>query len=139
MKVFALCAALGLGGAYVWQKQKTAAAHDALRPPEKQQRTVLPGSKSAWGAPPGGKMMDDDGKVVEPPEVSEPGSQDVGGMADEDFGTDGGFVLPDEGGDEPAQEKTVLPGSKSIAPLLERPESKPVEPESPPRPGKVEP
>lgn len=84
-------------------------------------------------------MLDGDGKVVEPPEVSEADLREEMLHGSDDFGADGGFVLPDEGGDEPVQEKTVLPGSKSIAPLLERPEGKPVEPESPPKSGKVEP
>lgn len=121
MKALALCTALGLGGGYVWQRQKTAADHDdASKRPKEAQRTVLPGSKSAWGSPPGGKMADEDGEAIEPPEVLESGLQDIGGMADEDFGS-GEFVLPDEDGDEPAQEKTVLPGSKSIGRILPPP------------------
>ncbi len=141
MKVLALCIALGLGGGYVWQRQKAAAGHDdddASERPQEAPRTVLPGSKSAWGAPPGGKMVDEDGEVVEPPEVSEADLREEMRRGGDDFGS-GEFVLPDEDPNEPVREKTVLPGSKSIAPLLENPDRKPAEPESPVKPGKVEP
>ena len=84
-------------------------------------------------------MLDQDGKVVEPPEVSEVNLREEMLHGSDDFGGDGGFVLPDEGGDEQVQDKTVLPGSKSIAPLLESPERKPADPEPPVKLPKTEP
>ncbi len=83
-------------------------------------------------------MVDEDGEVVEPPEVSEADLREEMRRGGDDFGS-GEFVLPDEEANEPVREKTVLPGSKSIAPLLESQDRKPAEPESPVNPGKVEP
>ena len=138
-KVLALCSAVGLGGGYVWQRQKAAAVHDdRSERPQEAQRTVLPGSKSPWGGPPGEKIANQHGKVVEPPEVLEADLREEILRGGDDFGL-GEFVLPDEGPEEPVPEKTVLPGSKSIAPLLEHPDRKPAEPEPPVKPGKVEP
>jgi len=138
LKVLALCTALGLGGGYVWQRQKAAGHDDGSERTQEAQRTVLPGSKSPWGAAPGGKIVDQHGKVVEPPEVSEADLREEILRGGDDFGL-GEFVLPDEDPEEPVPEKTVLPGSKSIAPLLEHPDRRPAEPEPPVKPGKVEP
>lgn len=123
MKVLALCTALGLGGGYVWQRQKAAADHendDASKRPQEAQRTVLPGSKSAWGAPPGGKILGERGEVIEPPGISQSDLDEAMKRDSDDFGSRG-FVLPDEVPDEPVRKRTVLPGSKSIDRILPPP------------------
>lgn len=140
MKVLALCSALGLGGGYVWQRQKAAARHEVESERSQQaQRTVLPGSKSAWGFSADGKHLDEGegGDDIVVPDIPESVLQEELRRGGDDFG--GGFVLPDDVPEEPAREKTVLPGSKSIAPLLENPDRRPAEPEPPVKSGKVEP
>lgn len=138
-KVLALCSALGLGGGYVWQRQK-AADPQVSKEPEAMPRTVLPGSKSAWGFSPDGKRLDGGrgGDDIVVPDIPKSDLQGDMGRDLNDFGS-GGFVLPDDVPEEPVREKTVLPGSKSIAPLLEHPDRRPAEPEPPVKPGKVEP
>jgi hypothetical protein len=91
LKVLALCTALGLGGGYVWQRQKAAAAAAEKSEQEEHelQRTVLPGSKSAWGFSPGSRGVSNKGQEPEP-------------------------VLPPVVEEEKkVEERTVLPGSKS--------------------------
>lgn len=107
MRVLALCTALGLGGGYVLQRQKAAAeaaekAEQEEQEAEELQRTVLPGSKSAWGFSPGSRRVSNESQEPEPvqPPVVEEGKK--------------------------AGERTILPGSKSalITPQ-QAPEEKP--------------
>lgn len=102
--MLALCTALGLGGGYVLQRQKAAAEAAEKAEQEKQeiQRTVLPGSKSAWGFSPGSRGVSNESQEPEPvlPPVVEEGKK--------------------------AGERSILPGSKSalITPQ-QAPEEKP--------------
>jgi hypothetical protein len=139
IRILAVCGAIALGGGYVWQRQKSAeivreSERDAVR-----QRTVLPGSKSAWGAPPGGEPAER--QVIsgsksalilrEGEEVKDliviPGVPRADG------------VPPAEAPVRPPRQRTVLPGSKSISRILESPERKAADPAPPAEPETVEP
>ena len=103
MKVLALCTALGLGGGYVLQRQKAAAeaAEKAEQEEQEVQRTVLPGSKSAWGFSPGSRGVSNKSQEPEP-------------------------VLPpavEEG--KKTGERTILPGTKSALIAPQQTEEKP--------------
>jgi hypothetical protein len=122
LKVLALCTALGLGGGYVWQRQKAAeptkpeAASEAEIVDGAEKRSMMPGSKSAVFhpqpdlAPPG---WFEKGEVEVDPGREErtvlPGSK-VGEIV----------VFPPEA-EEPPRKRTVLPGSKSIDRILQPP------------------
>lgn len=111
----ALCTALGLGGGYVWQRQKAAksaepeAAGEAEIVDGAEKRSVMPGSKSAVFhpqpdlVPPGwfekGEVEDDSDRKER---TVLPGSK-VGEIV----------VFPPEA-EEPPRKRTVLPGSKSF-------------------------
>ena len=110
-KVFALCTAVGLGGAYVWKQQQKAAPQVE----KTAKRMVLSGSKSNVMLP-----GEESGLLPKlPPEdpsktdrVLMPGSK----SAPMELRTQSDFVLPIPG---ESKQRTLLPGSKSPASVLE--------------------
>ena len=107
MKVLAPCVALGLGGGYVWQRQKAVeyAEAEAVRKAEivngAEKRSMMPGSKSALFHPgwfEKGEVEDDSDRKER---TVLPGSK-VAEIV----------VFPPEAEEPP--KRTVLPGSKSF-------------------------
>lgn len=122
IRVLALCSAVGLGGGYVWTRQKAAMAaeqqrvNSAAEPADAaEKRSVMPGSKS-FVVQPQSRLVDQEWfqKVPNPdPQESKkrvvlPGSK-----------TGEVIVLPPEA--DPPKERAVLPGSKSIDRILQPP------------------
>lgn len=107
MKVLALCTALGLGGGYVWQRQKSAAAA-AEKAEQEEKRAMMSGSKSA--------LVVEKGLPVSPEELDRllMSSSKSGAVILEDGKPEP--VLPPVIDEEKKAElrRTVLPGSKSF-------------------------
>jgi hypothetical protein len=133
LKVLALCTAIGLGGTYVWRQQQKAAPQTD----KTAARLVLSGSKSAVIAPP---PLPVDQQVAKAPTML-PGSKsyliDPATFPAEEkkrilmSSSKGGILLsPKIDIDLPSPEKpnapkqrTLLPGSKSIDPILKVPQA----------------
>lgn len=125
LKVLALCTALGLGGGYVWQRQKAAesvkpeSAGKAVIADGGEARSVLPGSKSY--------AFDPQPDLV-PPGWFEKGAVEADPVREERTVLPGSkvgevVVFPPEA-EEPPVKRTVLPGSKSIDRVLQPPPTK---------------
>jgi hypothetical protein len=106
LKVLALCTALGLGGGYVWQRQhasKTAEEKAVLE----EKRAMMPGSKSA--------LIVEEGDQVSREEIDRTliGSSKSGAVVLDDLNL---VPVPTPGADDEkkAEERTILPGSKSF-------------------------
>lgn len=131
-QVLALCSTLGLGGAYVWSRQKQAAP-PPIAPPvpaatseskDEQptfepvvvdaQRLVLSGSKSGILMPPPSNDGNEGKEKPKEPRVLMPGSKSA-------------LIAPQPQPDDPPKQRTLLPGSKSIDGIL-----KPL-PQTPPK------
>lgn len=124
LKVLALCTAFGLGGGYVWQRQKAAesakpeAAGEAEIVDGAENRSMMPGSKSAVFHP----QPD-----LVPPGWFEKGEVEVDLDREERTVLPGSkvgeiVVFPPET-EVPSKRRTVLPGSKSIDRVLQPPAS----------------
>ena len=115
-KLLALCTAIGLGGAYVWRQQQKAAPHVD----KTVGRTVFSGSKSKIILP-----EEESGILPEPPPEDPlktdqnlmPGSK----SATIGLGSKSDFVLPIPG---ESKRRTLLPGSKNPARVMEPPEER---------------
>ncbi len=142
IRVLALCSAIGLGGGYVWQRQKAAAIPAAPEPNATEDRSLMPGSKS----------MVFEG--VEVPARVEVERSMIGSSKSGIIVLPGGkaadtIVIPGVPSSDasppvvdpaaPPRQRTVLPGSKSISRILESPERSPAKPAPPTEPPAVEP
>ena len=121
-KIFALCTALGFGGAYVWrQQQKAVAPAEVQKEAKPETPLVLSSSKSLIVDPTPVPVDDKKGDFVLPMEepddrVLMPGSKS------------GGIFIPQPDPQNPPKQRTLLPGSKNPARILEPPKSDPVSP-----------
>ena len=132
-KAFALCTALGLGGAYVWRQQQKAVPQID----KTAERTVLSGSKSSVIVETSLRV---DLQVAKPPTML-PGSKsyviDPATFPAEEKkrillpGSKGGVIqlvpkidieLPSPEKPNAPKQRTLLPGSKSIDPILKVPQ-----------------
>ncbi|MCW1920987.1 hypothetical protein OKA05_00375 [Luteolibacter arcticus] len=119
LKVLALCSTVALGGGYVWWSQKKSEDSRA-KEAEAYERMILPGPKSAGISGEGSGLKLDlpedprtNADSIQPVPAYEPGRTILPGSKS-------GLVLPpdDEKKEPPPKLRTVLPGSKSIDPIL---------------------
>lgn len=104
--MLALCTALGLGGGYVWQRQKVAAAA-AEKAEREEKRLMMSGSKSA--------LIVEEGDQVSGEELDRMliGSSKSGAVVLDDLKPEP-VPTPAGGEEKKAEERTILPGSKSF-------------------------
>ncbi len=112
-KVFALCTALGLGGTYVWKQQQKATPQIE----KTTERTVLSSSKSLVIDP---AVLPVDEEKTSPPAIpQEPEVEERVLMP----GSKSGRVLPTPEAPVAPKQRTVLPSSKSMSPILDPPKA----------------
>lgn len=114
MKLLALCVALGLGGGYVWQRQKVAAVA-AEKADREEKRAMMSGSKSA--------LIVEEADQVSRDELERMlmSSSKSGAVVLEDVEPEP--LLPPVADEEKkAEDRTILPGSKSIGRILPPPD-----------------
>lgn len=120
-KIFALCTAIGFGGTYVWrQQQKAVAPAKVQKAAEPDKPLVLSGSKSFIVDPTPVPVDDKKGDFLLP--MEEPKADDRVFMP----GSKSGIVSPQI--PVGPKQRTLLPGSKNSARILEPPKSDPVLP-----------
>jgi hypothetical protein len=132
LKILALCSTVALGSGYVWWSQKKSDERRA-KEAEARERMILPGSKSAFMPGDGtGPVKVDVPEAAGWKEVSRTNADSIAPSSEPKKermmlpSSKMGLVTPSEQEKEeaPAKPRTILPGSKSIDPILS-PDHKP--------------